>query len=57
MTKIVEGRTNAFFKEHVLLDQPFAKDPKVSVTKVLEDAGTAATSFARSRVGNEAHSG
>ncbi|MGO1193756.1 MAG: translation elongation factor Ts, partial [Nesterenkonia sp.] len=32
MTKIVEGRTNAFFKEHVLLDQPFAKDPKVSVT-------------------------
>lgn len=52
MTKIVEGRTNAFFKEHVLLDQPFAKDPKVSVTKVLEDAGTAATSFARFRVGN-----
>lgn len=52
MTKIVEGRTNAFFKEHVLLDQPFAKDPKVSVTKVLEDAGTAATSFVRFRVGN-----
>lgn len=52
MTKIVEGRTNAFFKEHVLVDQPFAKDPKVSVAKVLEEAGTAATSFARFRVGN-----
>lgn len=52
MTKIVEGRTNAFFKEHVLVDQPFAKDPKVSVAKVLEEAGTAATGFARFRVGN-----
>ena len=52
MTKIIEGRTNAYFKEHVLVDQPFAKDPKVSVAKVLEEAGTAAVSFARFRVGS-----
>lgn len=50
--KIVEGRTNAYFKEHVLVDQPFAKDPKQSVAKVLETAGTSAVAFARFRVGN-----
>ena len=52
MPKIIEGRTNAYFKEHVLVDQPFAKDPKVSVAKVLEQAGTAVVSFARFRVGS-----
>lgn len=50
--KIVEGRTNAYFKEHVLVDQPFAKDPKQSVAKVLSTAGTNAVAFARFRVGN-----
>ncbi|GAA1814003.1 translation elongation factor Ts [Nesterenkonia flava] len=52
MPKIIEGRTNAFFKEHVLVDQPFAKDPKQTVAKVLEAAGTNAVGFARFRVGN-----
>ncbi|TLP75803.1 translation elongation factor Ts [Nesterenkonia sphaerica] len=52
MPKIIEGRTNAYFKEHVLVDQPFAKDPKVSVAKVLEQAGTNALAFARFRVGS-----
>lgn len=52
MPKIIEGRTNAYFKEHVLVDQPFAKDPKVSVAKVLEQAGTAVVGFARFRVGS-----
>lgn len=51
LPKIVEGRLNGFFKEIVLLDQPFAKDPKVSVGKVLEQAGANATGFARFRVG------
>jgi elongation factor Ts len=52
MPKIIEGRTNAYFKEHVLVDQPFAKDPKVSVAKVLEQAGSNAVAFARFRVGS-----
>ncbi|EMY32553.1 elongation factor Ts [Arthrobacter crystallopoietes BAB-32] len=51
LQKIVEGRLNGFFKEIVLLDQPFAKDPKVSVGKVLEQAGANATGVARFRVG------
>ncbi|WP_300345457.1 translation elongation factor Ts [Nesterenkonia sp.] len=52
LPKIIEGRTNAFFKEHVLVDQPFAKEPKISVAKVLEEAGTNAVGFARFRVGS-----
>ncbi len=51
LPKIVEGRVNGFFKENVLLEQPFAKDAKKSVSKVLEEAGATATSFARFRVG------
>ena len=52
LPKIVEGRVHSYFKENVLLDQPFAKDPKKSVAKVLDEAGTSITSFARFRVGN-----
>jgi elongation factor Ts len=33
--KIVEGRLNGYFKEIVLLDQPFAKDDKKSVSEVI----------------------
>ena len=29
--KIVEGKLQAFYKEHCLLDQPFIKNPKVSI--------------------------
>ena len=51
LPKIVEGRVNAYFKDNVLLEQPFAKEPKKTVAKVLEEAGAKATSFARFRVG------
>lgn len=51
LPKIVEGRVNGFFKENVLVDQPFAKDPKKSVQKVLDAAGVQVTRFARIRVG------
>ncbi|NIZ93540.1 translation elongation factor Ts [Kineococcus rubinsiae] len=51
LPRIVEGRVNAFFKDNVLLEQAFAKDPKLTVSKVLAAAGTNVTSFARFRVG------
>ena len=51
LPKIVEGRVNGYFKENVLLDQPFAKEPKKTVAKVLEEGGAKATGFARFRVG------
>lgn len=52
LPKIVEGRLNGFYKENVLLDQAFAKDPKTTVGKVLEQAGGTVTGFVRFRVGN-----
>jgi elongation factor Ts len=51
LPKIIEGRVNGFFKENVLLEQDFAKDNKLSVSKVLENAGITVSSFVRFRVG------
>ncbi|MFJ2661272.1 translation elongation factor Ts [Arthrobacter koreensis] len=51
LPKIVEGRLTGFFKEIVLLDQPFAKDAKKTVATVLNEAGVQPTAFARFRVG------
>jgi elongation factor Ts len=52
LPKIIEGRVNGFFKENVLLEQAFAKDPKKSVQKVLDEAGVTLKRFARFRVGS-----
>ncbi len=51
LPKIIEGRMNGFFKETVLLDQPYARDPKTTVGKVVEETGGTLTGFARFRVG------
>lgn len=51
LTKIVEGRLNGFFKDQVLLEQAYARDPKKTVGQVVGDAGAAVTGFARYRVG------
>jgi len=49
--KIVEGRLNAFYKEGVLLEQPFVKDPSKTVGKLFEEVGGKAVAFARIEVG------
>ena len=51
LPKIIEGKLTGFFKENVLLDQAFAKDPKTTVGKVVAETGGAVTAFARFRVG------
>ncbi|MFC0600785.1 translation elongation factor Ts [Streptomyces palmae] len=51
LPKIVEGRVNGFFKENTLLAQPFAKDNKKTVEKVLAEAGVSLKRFQRIRVG------
>ena len=51
LPKIVEGRLGAFFKQVALLEQDYAKDNKLSVGKVLSDAGLTVTGFARFKVG------
>jgi elongation factor Ts len=52
LPKIVEGRLNGFFKEVVLVDQPLAKDPKVTVAKHVEATGGKLLGFVRFRVGS-----
>jgi elongation factor Ts len=49
--KIVEGRVNAYFKQVALLEQDYAKDNKLSVAKVVADAGLTISGFARFKVG------
>ena len=51
LPKIVEGRLNAYRKQVALLEQDYAKDNKLSVQKVLADAGLTVTGFARFKVG------
>ena len=51
LPKIVEGRVTSFFKQVALLEQDYARDNKVTITKVLADAGLTVTAFARFKVG------
>ncbi|PID53716.1 MAG: elongation factor Ts [Micrococcales bacterium] len=51
LPKIIEGRMNGFFKENVLMDQAFAKDPKKSIAQVAQEAGGQITGLVRFRVG------
>jgi elongation factor Ts len=47
MSKIIEGRVNAYYKDVVLLEQQSVTDNKKSVAQVLADSGTSVTGFAR----------
>jgi elongation factor Ts len=51
--KIVEGRVNGFYKENVLLEQGFIKEPKTTISQIVEGLGSDATvrRFARVKIG------
>ena len=49
--KIVEGRLNAYFKDVVLTEQAFVKDPKTTIKQVLAGSGVSVIGFARFQVG------
>ncbi|MCI1017964.1 elongation factor Ts [Microbacterium sp. C5A9] len=51
LPKIVEGRVSAFIKQVALLEQDYAKDNKLSVAQVAQNAGLTVTDFARFKVG------
>ena len=51
LPKIIEGRLGAYFKQVALLEQDYARDNKLTVGKVLEDAGVTVSDFARFKVG------
>ena len=49
--KMVTGRVAKFLKEITLVGQPFVKDDKISVGKLLDKAGAKVTAFVRFEVG------
>ncbi|MEV0392949.1 translation elongation factor Ts [Polymorphospora rubra] len=51
ISKIIEGRVNAFFKDNVLLEQASVTDNKKSVKQVITEAGIDVTRFVRFEVG------
>lgn len=51
LPKIVEGRVGAFFKQVALLEQEYARDNKLQIKQVLDQAGLVVSGFARFRVG------
>jgi elongation factor Ts len=55
LPKIVEGRMNGFFKDVVLAEQGFIKEPKRTIGQVLADLGPDATvrRFARVKIGED----
>jgi elongation factor Ts len=53
--KIVEGRLNGFYKDVVLVEQPFVRDPKTTVAKLIGELGGDAVvrRFVRFKIGEE----
>jgi elongation factor Ts len=57
--KIVEGKLEAFYKDHVLLDQPFVKDDERSVGRLVDETAAklgekvAVRRFVRYKLGEE----
>ncbi len=51
ISRIIEGRVGAFFKDFVLLEQPSITDPKRDVAAVASEAGITVQRFARFEVG------
>ncbi len=49
--KMVSGRVAKFLKEITLVGQPFVRDDKISVGKLLDKAGARVTAFVRFEVG------
>jgi elongation factor Ts len=50
LPKIVEGRLGGFFKTVALLDQPYAKDDKQSISQLL--GGATIVEFAQVEIGS-----
>lgn len=51
LSRIIDGRVNAYFKDFVLLEQASVQDHKKSVKQVLAETGLTVKTFARFEVG------
>jgi elongation factor Ts len=60
LERIVQGKLDAFFKDNVLLDQPFVKDDKVTIAQLVDEVSAKVGEklqvrrFARFELGKEA---
>lgn len=59
MEKIVEGRLRKFYEDTVLLDQPYLRDPKKSVSQIIQEAGAGLSlrRYVRFEVGEQTEPG
>ena len=55
LPKIIEGRLNGFYKDNVLLEQGFVKEPKTMVESLVDSLGGDAEvrRFARVKIGED----
>ncbi len=51
ISKIVDGRTNGFFKDTCLLEQSYVRDNKKTIKTILAESNANVTRFARFKVG------
>jgi elongation factor Ts len=51
LSRIIDGRVNAYFKDFVLLEQASVQDQKKSVQQLLKETGLTVKTFARFEVG------
>jgi len=51
LDKIAEGKLERFFKDNVLVEQPFVKDSSKTVKQMLDEAGTGVIRFVRFGLG------
>lgn len=49
--KMMTGRINKFLKENSLIEQPFVKNPELTIGKLVKEAGADVVSFTRFEVG------
>lgn len=49
--KMMTGRISKFLKENSLVEQPFVKNPEITIGKLVKDAGADVVSFIRFEVG------
>ncbi len=49
--KMLDGKISAYFKEQTLMDQPFIKNPEITVAMLLKNAGATLVTFVRESIG------
>ena len=52
LDRIAEGKLKRYYKDNVLIEQPFVKDAQMTVGQMLKQADVEVTGFTRFALGN-----